>query len=189
MLVAFGSNLASASGGPVETVRRAIELLGLYNFEIDAVSALFKTPAVPEGSGPDFVNAAARVRFEGTPYEALAQLRTVENLVGRSRKTRWGPRTLDLDLLAAEDCILPDREVWAHWYGLSPARQRQETPQELILPHPRIQDRAFVLIPLAEVAPNWWHPVLGLTVVQMRDALPADACAAVERIDRNALRD
>lgn len=189
MLVAFGSNLASALGGPVETVRQAFELLTLHNFKVDVTSALFKTPAFPEGSGPDFVNAAARVEFDGTPQEALAQLRTVEALVGRNRKTRWGPRTLDLDLLAAEQCVLPDREVWAYWHGLSPTRQRQETPRELILPHPRIQDRAFVLIPLAEVAPDWRHPVLGFTVTQMRDALPADARAAVERLGTGLSRD
>ena len=182
MLVGFGSNLASAIGGPVETVRRAMELLNQRPFKVDAASALFKSAAFPEGSGPDFVNAAARVSFEGTPQEALAQLRAIEGLIGRNRKNRWWPRTLDLDLLAVGQLILPDRESFAHWQTLSPARQRLETPQDLILPHPRMQDRAFVLIPLAEVAPDWRHPVLGLTVTEMRDGLPAEACAAVERL-------
>lgn len=182
MLVAFGSNLASTCGRPAEIVRRAIEVLAVHKFEIEAASALFKSPAFPPGSGPDFVNAVARVGFDGSPEAALAQLKAIEVEFGRDRKTRWEPRTLDLDLLAAGQLVLPDAEAFAHWCGLPPDRQSIETPAELILPHPRLQDRAFVLVPLAEVAPDWRHPVLGLTVTQMCARLPDVDRAAVRRL-------
>ena len=182
MLVAFGSNLASRDECPADIVRRAMEALPRYGLEIEAKSALFKSPAFPPGSGPDFVNAVAQTSFDGAPDTALAQLKAIEALFGRYRRSRWGPRTLDLDLLAARQLVLPDPERFAHWFALPLDRQTKETPTELILPHPRIQDRAFVLVPLAEIAPDWRHPVLDLTVQQMRDRLPKADLDGIQRL-------
>jgi 2-amino-4-hydroxy-6-hydroxymethyldihydropteridine diphosphokinase len=88
-------------------------------------------------------------------------------------------RTLDLDLLAVGDLVLPDATTYAEWRALPADLQRLRAPDDLILPHPRMQDRAFVLVPLADVAPDWVHPVLGLSVAEMRDGLPADDLAGV----------
>ena len=68
---------------------------------------------------------------------------------------------------------LPDPQTEARWRELSPERARVETPQQLIVPHPRLAERAFVLVPLMDIAPDWVHPVLGLSVRQMCAALPA----------------
>ena len=81
-------------------------------------------------------------------------------------------RTLDLDLIALGDLVLPDPATHAAWRALPPDLQKMRAPDALILPHPRVQDRAFVLVPLADVAPDWTHPVLGLTVTAMLAARP-----------------
>jgi len=82
--------------------------------------------------------------------------------------------------------VLPDPAGFRHWLDLPPEAQSREAPDRLILPHPRMQDRAFVLVPLADVAPDWRHPVLGRTVTQMRDALPAGLLAEVVPLDSAA---
>lgn len=179
MLVALGSNLKFASGGPVDTILAATAALTEHAFEIKCFSRLYKTPAFPAGSGPDFVNAAARVQFSGTPSEALQRLHAVESAFGRDRRTRWAARTLDIDLIAAGQTVLPDKAGFMHWHDLPPARQPLERPEDLVLPHPRMQDRAFVLVPLADVAPDWRHPVLQRTVIELLDLLPAAARAEI----------
>lgn len=75
--------------------------------------------------------------------------------------------------------MLPDPGTWAAWADLPPEVQITRTPDRLILPHPRMQGRAFVLVPLAEIDPDWRHPVLGRSARQMRDALPEAQLAAI----------
>ena len=146
------------------------------------LSRFFATPCFPAGAGPDYVNAAAViVPAEGMqPADVLAALHQIEAAFGRSRLSRWGMRTLDLDLLACGAQVLPDAGTQTRWRDLSPEDQPREAPDQLILPHPRLQDRAFVLVPLADVAPDWRHPVLHLTVAEMLAALP--------QADRDAVR-
>ncbi len=109
----------------------------------------------------------------------LSRLHEIEQAHGRERKNRWGPRSLDLDLIACEDLVLPSREIFTHWLELPLNDQMKVSPDGLILPHPRLQDRAFVLVPLCDVASDWRHPVLGRTVTELCAALPAEARAEV----------
>ncbi len=173
-LIALGSNLGSFAGKPDVTLTGAITAMRARGITLRRLGRYFATPCFPAGAGPDYVNACAAVTFDGSAQDLLTQLHAIEADMGRERKQRWGSRSLDLDLLAQGDRVLPDPETFDDWLKLSLARQAQSTPDQLILPHPRLQERAFVLVPLMDVAPDWRHPVLGKTTAELCAALPED---------------
>ncbi|MBS1188434.1 MAG: 7,8-Dihydro-6-hydroxymethylpterin-pyrophosphokinase [Rhodocyclaceae bacterium] len=153
--IALGANL----GDPAATVRAALEALaGLEGVRLVQASSLYRTAPVGLAGQPDFINAVAHIETSQAPQELLETLLGLENCFGRVRLERNGPRTLDLDLLLYEDLVLD-----------SPA---------LILPHPRLHLRAFVLAPLAEIAPDLAIPGRGTVAAW----LPAVANQAIERL-------
>ncbi|MCF3595167.1 2-amino-4-hydroxy-6-hydroxymethyldihydropteridine diphosphokinase [Rhodobacteraceae bacterium LMO-12] len=182
-LIALGSNQPSPAGPPVATLRAALAKLDASDgLSLRKVSRLYQTPAFPLGSGPDYINAAAAFDCNVTPHTLLKRLHEVESSLERHRKTRWAARTIDLDMLAFGAAVLPDRLTWRHWRDLPENLQSQAAPDELILPHPRLQDRGFVLVPLAEIAPDWRHPILDQSVSEMLAALPPDALVGITPI-------
>jgi 2-amino-4-hydroxy-6-hydroxymethyldihydropteridine diphosphokinase len=116
------------------------------------------------------------------PSDVLAALHRIEAKMGRTRENRWEPRLCDLDLIAYDDIIWPDLETFEEWKSLDLSSQRTKTPEQLVLPHPRLQDRSFVLVPLNEIAPDWVHPVTGITVSKMLAALPAEDLLQISEI-------
>ena len=182
-LIAVGANLPSAAGGVLETARVAFRLLATDAVRLGAVSRFYLTPAYPAGSGPDYVNAAAQLETSLRPAALLAHLHRIEQHLGRTRRARWESRVLDLDLLDYGGLILPDLATYRHWAQLSPDVQRQATPEQLILPHPRLHERAFVLVPLMDIAPDWCHPVWGRSVADMLEQLDPQLLEGIRRVE------
>ena len=173
--IAIGANLPSRLGRPPDTLRAALSCLSALLGPLEA-SRLWANPAFPSGSGPDFVNAVAVGHTVLPPAAILGTCHAVEGWAGRARgpgQGRWAPRALDVDLLFLGDAVLPDRATQDRWRALAPEDQRREAPDRLILPHPRIEDRAFVLVPLLEVAPDWTSPATGRSAREALAALPA----------------
>jgi 2-amino-4-hydroxy-6-hydroxymethyldihydropteridine diphosphokinase len=175
----MGGNLVSEFGPPEATIRHALDQFSGHGITVRKISRLFQTPAFPAGSGPDFVNAAVLCQSDLSPVELLEALKQIEVQAGRVRHTRWGARTLDIDIIALGSTVLPDADTFDYWLNLRHEEQQQAAPDKLIVPHPRAHERAFVLIPLADVAPDWCHPVLGKTVAEMVETLPKDDLAAI----------
>lgn len=183
-IVALGANLPLSEQDPVSTLRATLHIVhSVPGISISAVSRIWRTPAVPAGAGPDYANAVVLIATSLSAEEVLQQLHGIEAAHGRDRSTgRWGARVLDLDLIALDDRILPDAAYQRRWMDLPPAAQALRAPDRLILPHPRLQDRGFVLGPLAEIAPDWRHPVTGLSVSRMLDLLGPGALAGMHPV-------
>lgn len=160
-----------AGGGPADVVQEAFEKLAHAGFVIRARSRFFRTPAYPAGAGPEFVNAAAQIETSLNAAQTLAALHAIEAEMGRTRAVRWGARTLDLDLIAMGAAVLPDAKLHQYWREMPLEQQKTTMPEQLILPHPRLAERAFVLVPMMDVAADWCHPVTGLTIREMHNAL------------------
>jgi 2-amino-4-hydroxy-6-hydroxymethyldihydropteridine diphosphokinase len=156
IFIALGSNLFSdAYGSPEDICVAAIEALEQRGISITERSRWFRTAPVPVSDQPWFVNGVIVVETLLPPEELLGLLHEVEAEFGRTRKIRNEARILDLDLIAYHDQVMTG-------------------PEGPILPHPRAHERAFVLLPLADIDPDWRHPVTGTAVADLIAALPGD---------------
>lgn len=177
--ISYGSNLGLEQLTSSQLVVEAFNALEAHGLVIRARSRAFATPAFPAGAGPDFVNGVICVETPFDPQETLAILHTIEARFGREREVRWGARTLDLDLIAFGQEVAPDAQTQQYWRELPSKEHTKATPAQLIVPHPRLAERAFVLVPMMDIAPDWQHPLTGWTVRDMHDALSDAARAEV----------
>ncbi|UWQ96097.1 2-amino-4-hydroxy-6-hydroxymethyldihydropteridine diphosphokinase [Rhodobacteraceae bacterium M385] len=185
-LIALGANLSTGEMPPETSVPAAMARLADRIDAAAVFSDLYHTPAFPAGSGPQFVNAAMRIEWHDTAESLLALLHDVEAEFGRTRANRWEARVMDLDLIGLDDAILPSAATRAEWANLSPEEAAKVVPDQLILPHPRLAERGFVLVPLADVAPEWVDPATGLSVADMLAARPTAELSQIVRIGASA---
>ena len=161
VLIGFGSNL----GDSVQICFAAIERLRSHpRIRVIKTSSLYRTKPQMLGDQPWFINGVVLCETDLNPDDLLDRIQHIERDFGRKRETRWGPRTLDLDLLTFGD--------------------RQINLSSLTIPHPRLHERRFVLIPLLEVAPEWVHPTMKVTARSLVDRILDDGSdQEVERLE------
>ncbi|HEV2549716.1 MAG TPA: 2-amino-4-hydroxy-6-hydroxymethyldihydropteridine diphosphokinase [Stellaceae bacterium] len=152
ILLGLGANLPSDLGPPVATLAAALDALGAEGVRLVRRSAWYRSPPVPPSAQPWYVNGVVQVQTTLAPGDLLALLHRIEARFGRVRGEVNAARSLDLDLLDYEGRV----------------SDAGDTP---ILPHPRLHERAFVLLPLRDVAPDWGHPRLGRTIADLVAAL------------------
>jgi 2-amino-4-hydroxy-6-hydroxymethyldihydropteridine diphosphokinase len=159
ILVAIGANLPGPDGAPpIEACRAAVAALdALPGLRVRGLSRWYRTAPLPPSGQPDYVNGVAHLTGSIAPDMLLAALQGLEARAGRRRSVANAARTLDLDIIAIGGLV-------------------RDAP-DLILPHKRAHARRFVLMPLADVVPGWVHPVLGVTVEALIDALPDQGVA------------
>ena len=150
--IGIGANL----GDRALTIQRALETLDAHpEIAVRAAATCIETEAVGPGSQPNYLNTAAHLRTSLDARDLLNALLQVESVFGRNRELeeRWGPRTLDLDILIHGDHVIDE--------------------PGLVVPHPRMHERDFVLQPLSEIAPEVHHPALGVSIAELLASLSA----------------
>jgi 2-amino-4-hydroxy-6-hydroxymethyldihydropteridine diphosphokinase len=141
ILIGIGANLPSKYGPPDQTILAAFKALEARGMAVKALSRIWLSAPVPESSQPWYRNAVAAVETDMDAAHVLRLLKQIERSFGRETARKNAARMIDLDVLAYHDLIMDDVDI------------------QIQIPHPRMHERAFVLYPLQEVAPNWRHPL------------------------------
>jgi len=166
IFIGLGANLDSPRHGPpLATLDAARRALDSPRCRVLRCSPWYRSAPVPRSDQPWFVNGVAEVETSLSPPDLLARLHAVERDFGRARTERNAPRVLDLDLLVYHDLVL-------------------DPPLAAVVPHPRMTERAFVLLPLRELAPAWIDPRSGRSIDALIAALPpGQECRRIERFE------
>ncbi len=155
--IGLGANLGNCR----RNLQDAVDLLRSPEIRVCALSSCYRTPPLGPVAQPEFLNAVCRLATSLSPQQLMNRCLRIEERLGRQRRERWGPRTIDLDLLYFDQLVI-------------------DTP-DLVIPHPRLHERRFVLVPLAELSPEWWDPLRRLQVSQLLAACPDESAVELDR--------
>lgn len=169
-VIGIGGNLPSLFGDCRQTLLESVSRIGdLSSVRLLSQSPIYRSEAWPLGCDqPDFANMAIGIEVGLNATELLEKLHNIENDMGRVRSERWGPRVIDLDLLAYGDLILPSAALW---HSVEGSDDPAAFLDEATVPHPRLHKRPFAIIPFADVYPDWQHPVLHSTAENLAQAI------------------
>lgn len=161
ILIGMGSNLTTEEFSTSKKIlEAAMDALNEHGVNVLKCSKFYQTEPVPKSDQPWFVNAVIAVKTSLDPLELLKKLHEIEKELGRVRRERWEARIIDLDLLCYDDFVTPDIKKWQE-------AAKMTMPNQPVIPHARLHERDFVLIPLKDVSATWVHPIFGENVEKM----------------------
>ena len=182
-VVVLGSNLSSEFGNSAETLKKCVdEIRSNPSIESLIESNWYISSSFLDKRDPRYVNVGIRFSTKLKPIKLLHFTSGLEYKYGRMRQERWGPRTCDIDILLCDQLILPSKLSFNKWLNLNLSDQIKLVPDELILPHPRLQERTFFLKPLIDLQPDWIHPFLKVKAKEMLDSLPPDELESIQEL-------
>ena len=146
VFIGIGSNL----GDTIGNCKIALDEIGNFA-EIVRISSLYETEPVGNEDQPNFINSVVEINTDLSPHGLLTHLKSIEDKLGRVRGEKWGPRVIDLDIIFYDDLVIKD--------------------DDLIIPHPRAHLRRFVLEPICEIAPEFIHPELEISILELLEKL------------------
>ncbi|MDL2264418.1 2-amino-4-hydroxy-6-hydroxymethyldihydropteridine diphosphokinase [Synergistaceae bacterium OttesenSCG-928-I11] len=156
--IGVGSNI----GDRLANIRRSVKMIAKHAGRLLAASDVYETPPWGVEAQPRFLNACCVVDTPLSPHELLRVLKEIEHTLGRKKRKRWGPREIDLDILLFEGSEMHTKDI--------------------SIPHLHMSERAFVLVPLAQIAPDFVHTPSGKTIAELLNALPDESRREVVRI-------
>ena len=182
-IIVLGSNLSSEFGSSAETLKKCVgELKSFQAIQSLLESKWYISPSFFDKKEPRYVNVGLRLSTNLKPQDLLNFTSDLEIKYGRKRQRRWEPRTCDIDILLCDQLILPSKLYFERWLKLDFSEQSELSPNKLILPHPRLQERTFFLKPLNDLHPDWIHPFLEMKAKEMLDSLPPNELENIEEM-------
>lgn len=161
-ILAFGSNLPFKNNSPQDNIEKAYEVLSKNGIKILNKSSIYRSEAYPNKNDPEFCNSVVSVDTDLEPNVLLKIILKIEESFDRKRYVKNSPRTLDIDIICFDDIVLNEKN--------------------LIIPHPEMQNRLFVLLPIQEINKNWLHPVLSKSVTNIIKEFDQKALNTVKKI-------